>query len=800
MFRVLSCLGGQHDLRLVALAEIVCFVTSFVAITLFHRAGVTKDRARLGWIATAGMASGCGIWATHFIAMLAYAPGVPVAYHMPLTVLSLVIAWLLMSIGIAIAVFRADRPGALVGGAVIGLAIAGMHFVGMLALEVPGRITWSADLAIASIVLGMAFGMAAMDVAVRRNDLSTTLFASLALTLAIVSLHFTAMGAIILVPDPTRSVTPFAISPTVLALCLAAATSVVLATGAVGSIVDRRISEKSEQLDAALHNMLQGLCMSNAQSEVIVVNRRFADMFGVDYARIRPGMNVSEMFDLAERAVPFRPGTRAANRAWSRGLARADGSGKTVFQRTDGRIFSISQEPMPATDGWVQTFEDITERRQAEDKIAHMARHDALTGLPNRMHFCERLDKAFRELHRTAGFAVLCLDLDHFKSVNDMLGHQAGDRLLQVAAARIREALRESDVVARFGGDEFAVLQLVEDQPAAATALAGRLVEVMSEPIALGEQQMPVGVSIGISLAPADGGDAGRLLKNADMALYRAKADGRGTYCFFESGMDARMQARRILELDLRTALTTGAFELHYQPIVNVTSGEITSFEALLRWRHPTRGMIAPLEFIPLAEETGLIVPIGEWVLQEACAEAVKWPDNLHVAVNLSPAQFKKPKLVASVVDALSRSRLSAQRLELEITESVLLQDGDATMAMLHELRNLGVAISMDDFGTGYSSLSYLRKFPFNRIKIDKSFVHNLGDGGSSLAIIRAVTGLGSSLGIATIAEGVETADQLKRLKAEGCTEAQGYLFGAAKPSSEAIRHLTATRQLRVVA
>jgi diguanylate cyclase (GGDEF)-like protein/PAS domain S-box-containing protein len=800
MFRVLTCLGEEHDPRLVALAAIVCFATSLVAIKLIQRAGMTKHHVRVAWIATAGTASGCGIWATHFIAILAYEPPFPVAYDLLLTILSFVVAAIFMTVAITVTVYSAQRWGALLGGALVGVAIGCMHFIGMWALEVPGRISWAADLVGASIVLGIAFGMVAMDAAMRRKSIATTLVASLALTAAIVSLHFTAMGAIVMVPDPTLVITPFSISPGVLALGIAAATTIVLAIGAVGSIFDQRISEKSEQLDAALHNMLQGLCLLNGQSEVIIVNRRFADMFGIDYDQLKPGMNMSKVFDLAEESMPFQAGAREANRNWARELGQAGRSGKTVFSRTDGRIFSISQQHMPESDGWVQTFEDITERRQSEDKIAHMARHDALTGLPNRRLFCEHLGKAVAEVNRSGGFAVLCLDLDHFKAVNDTLGHQAGDLLLQTMAARLRGNLRENDVVARFGGDEFAILQLDGQQPATATALACRLIEIMSAPVAIGDHQMPVGVSVGIALAPADGSEPDQLLKNADLALYRAKADGRSTYRFFEPDMDARMRVRRALELDLRMALKNGGFVLHYQPIVNVASGEITSFEALLRWPHPTRGLIAPLEFIPIAEETGLIVPIGEWVLQQACAEATKWPDTVRVAVNLSPAQFKNAKLVGTVVDALSKSGLPPQRLELEITETVLLQDTQAIMAVLHALRDIGVAISMDDFGTGYSSLSYLRKFPFDRIKIDQSFIRDLGESGDSLAIVRAVTGLGSSLGISTTAEGVETADQLRRLKAEGCTEAQGFFFGPAKPPDEAIRELTASRRLRVVA
>ncbi len=799
MFRVLSCIGGEHDLRLVLLAGTICFVTSLVAVNLIHRARMAQLRARFAWIITAGAASGCGIWATHFIGMLAYEPAVPVSYDVFLTALSFLFAGALTSLGIAVAIIGSGVRNALLGGAVVGLAIAGMHFLGMQALQVPGRVIWAPDLVIAAIVFAVGFGMAAME-ASRRKGVTMTVLAAVALSAAILLLHFTAMGAIEIVPDPTRSVTPFALSPTVLALCVAAVTAVVLAIGAAGSIVDQRMGEKNELLEAALQNMYQGLCMLNNNLEVMVVNHRFLEMFGIAPDQVKPLMPMKDLLDVAQQAIPFGEQTLIELRRWAFRLIRHKKSGKTIFQRSDGRIYAVSHEHMPTMNGWVDTFEDITERRVAEEKIAFMARHDVLTGLPNRMNFQEQLDKAVAENNRNGAFAVLCLDLDNFKTVNDTLGHQSGDQLLQVAAKRLEGALREGDLVARVGGDEFAILQLVKEQPAAATALAGRLVEIMRAPIKIGDHQMPVGVSVGISVAPTDGVDAVTLLKNADLALYRAKAEGRNAYRFFEPEMDARMRARRELELDLRQALTTAAFELYYQPIVNVASSEVTSFEALLRWHHPNRGMIAPLEFIPLAEETGLIIPIGEWVIRQACADAAIWPAKVHVAVNLSPAQFKSPNLIPTVISALSASQLSPQRLEFEITESVLIQDIDAALDVLSGLRNLGVAISMDDFGTGYSSLSYLRRFPFDKIKIDQSFIHDLADGGDSLAIVRAVTGLGSSLGISTIAEGVETAEQLNRLKAEGCTEAQGFLFGAAKPASEAIRHLGGTRQLRVVA
>jgi diguanylate cyclase (GGDEF)-like protein len=795
----MSCLAGEHDLRLVVLAVVICFLTSFAAVYLLQRAREMSGRARAAWIVTAGLASGCGVWATHFIAVLAYEPGVMVAFDLFLTAVSFLAAAAFMTAAIAIGVSSTDWRSTILSGLVIGVAVATMHFIGMAALEVPGRFTWAPDLVIASLVLGAVFGVAAMQLAVR-SGIAMTVLATVSLVVAIASLHFTAMGAIEILPDPARFVTRYAVSPNLLALGVAIVTALVLTIAAAASIVDQRMSVKSEQLEAALQNMHQGLCMLNSALEVVVINDRLLEMFKVSPDEFKPHMPIVDLMRLADKAVPFGEDTFKAVMRWAAELNRERKSGQTVFQRSDGRIFSVSHQHMPMLHGWVDTFEDITERRAAEDKIAHMARHDGLTGLPNRMNFREQLDKALFEIKRHGMFAVLCLDLDNFKTVNDALGHQAGDELLQVAAARLKGALRKGDLVARVGGDEFAILQRIDEQPAAARALAGRLIEVMRPPIAIGDQEMPVGVSVGVSLAPADGLNADQLLKNADMALYRAKSDGRGAYRFFEPGMDARMQARRTLELDLRRALAAGEFELHYQPIVNVATNEVTSLEALLRWRHPERGLVLPVDFIALAEETGLIVPIGEWVIRQACEDAAMWPAHVHVAVNLSPVQFKSANLVATVMSALSSSQLAPQRLELEITEYVLLQDSETTLATLQRLRGLGVAIAMDDFGTGYSSLSYLRKFPFDKIKIDQSFVRDLADNSDSLAIVRAVTGLGGSLGITTIADGVETAEQLNRLRAEGCSQAQGYLFGAPKPASEAIRQLAGVRPLRVVA
>jgi diguanylate cyclase (GGDEF)-like protein/PAS domain S-box-containing protein len=441
---------------------------------------------------------------------------------------------------------------------------------------------------------------------------------------------------------------------------------------------------------------------------------------------------------------------------------------------------------------------DVTEKRQAEARIAHMAHHDALTGLPNRVLFHERLDEALLRVRRDREkLAVLYLDLDQFKNVNDGLGHPAGDKLLVAVAERLRRCLRGSDMVARFGGDEFAVLLIGLAGPDEAGALAERIVKLLSEPYDIDGQQVVIGASAGIALAPADGETAEQLLGNADMALYRAKEDGRRTFCYFQHGMDARLRARRTLELDLRNALAAGEFELYYQPLVTLETGVISGFEALLRWHHPVRGMVAPLEFIPLAEETSLIVPIGEWVLRQACAEAATWPDDLKVAVNLSPVQFKKGNLPQVVFATLASAGLPAARLELEITESIFLANSETNLATLRRLHALGVGISMDDFGTGYSGLSYLRAFPFDKIKIDRSFISELGESGDCLAIIQAIINLGSNLGIPTLAEGVETKQQLEWLRQTGCAEMQGYLFSRPVPASEIAALLSRRRIAR---
>ncbi len=515
--------------------------------------------------------------------------------------------------------------------------------------------------------------------------------------------------------------------------------------------------------ETALRHLTQGLCMVDRRGRLVLHNHQFAAMFGAPTAG-------SEITAALPQGLP-EP-AQARNSASSAAFTR-------VLE--DGRVIAVARRSM-ADGGWVATYDDVTERHRTEQRVAHMARHDTLTGLPNRLLFHDHTTHALGEMRQGEGLAVLCIDLDHFKLVNDSLGHRVGDALLLAVASRLLDCTLQSDLVVRLGGDEFAVVQRATGQPEQAKLLAERVITSLAYPFEVDGHEIAVGTSIGIALTADERTSADELLKGADIALYRAKAEGRGTFRFFEAEMDARIQARRRLELDLKLALAEHQFEVHYQPVVSVRTGAVNGAEALVRWRHPTRGMVAPAEFISVAEETGMIAPLGLWVLERACADAMTWPDYVKVAVNLSPEQFKDPRLADEVAEVLERSGLPPHRLELEITESLLLQDSEAILAILHELRAHKIRISMDDFGTGYSSLSYLRRFPFDKIKIDQSFVRNLSEREDCIAIVRAVIGLGRSLGMSVTAEGVETEEQFAFLEAEGCNQVQGYLFSRPQP------------------
>ena len=553
----------------------------------------------------------------------------------------------------------------------------------------------------------------------------------------------------------------------------------------------------SARFAAALAHIRQGLSMYDQHEMLVVANARYCELYGLTPDDVRPGITFRDLIGRCQAAGSFTGLTTDEIYATRKKRILTRQSATMIEEPRPGVAIRIQIEPLE-DGGWMATFDDITEQRRAEQHVMFLARHDVLTGLPNRVMLRERLEQELAKASRGHPFAVMLLNLNRFKAVNDLLGHPAGDRLLKLAGERMQACVREMDLVARLGADEFALVIAEAGMPDSAGRVAERIVKAFASPFELhvegdagagpgrGEvRRVTVDASIGIAVAPGDATSADALLRHADLALHRAKAEHRGTARFYERAMDASHLARREAESHLRLALERQEFEVFYQPLVSLQTGRVVSFEALLRWRHPTQGLVPPLEFIPLAEETGLIVPIGEWVVRQACRNAAGWPTEVGVAVNLSAVQFRSPSLVDVVEAALDLSGLDPARLELEITESVLLHDNPGTVAALHALRALGIRIAMDDFGTGYSSLSYLHSFPFDKIKIDRMFVRDVQDRASSAAIVRAIAGLGASLGIATTAEGVETAEQLACLRRDGCTEAQGFLISRPVPFAE---------------
>ncbi len=598
--------------------------------------------------------------------------------------------------------------------------------------------------------------------------------------------------AAILVTDRGFSIFDGWLQPTkllvgVIVLCLLVAAFVLISMGRVllkkRQWSDRKLVMERHQLGIAVNNIPQGLVLYDTSARVTVCNQRYLEMFGLSPGVAKPGCTMRDLISHRKETGSFNGDVEE----FCADIIRNMELGKITHQITetaDGRAIQIVNQPL-AAGGWVATMEDVTERKRSAERIVHLAHYDALTDLPNRVLFREQLERALKKVQADERLAVLYIDIDEFKGINDALGHPVGDELLKAIAGRLRGCLEENDIAARLGGDEFAIIQTGVKGPSDTTNLVEKIYAAIRQPYSCVGHVITTDASIGIAIAPEDGAHLDQLLKNADLAMYGAKADGRRTYRFFESGMDERVKARRMLELDLRRAITDGGFEVYYQPLVNLGDNKISGCEALLRWRHPERGMISPAEFIPIAEESGLINQLGDWVLNTACVEAASWPDHIRVAVNVSPVQFKSQTLALNVASALAASGLAAGRLELEITEAVLIRDDEAALALLHQLRELGVRIALDDFGTGYSSLSYLQRFPFDKIKIDRCFVKDLGGTAGSSSIVQAVVNIAAASNMTTTAEGVETEPQLELLRLLGCTEMQGYLFSPAVSAPE---------------
>ncbi len=537
------------------------------------------------------------------------------------------------------------------------------------------------------------------------------------------------------------------------------------------------------QLDDTLEQLPHAVAMFDPRDRLVICNSLYGETYGLSSDDVKPGTSIVELLDKRQRSGIFATRQASADFAqeW---IADFKNASARLQELSDGRTLSIMRKRKP-DGGTITTTIDITDRRRLEARIEHMAYHDGLTGLANRVHLLEQMRAMLTGQRQADCFTVYCLDLDHFKYVNDTLGHHAGDALLQSVADRLRKHVRNTDVVARIGGDEFVIVQVGLGSIPSAADLAGRIIDAVGSPYDLLGHNASIGVSVGIAFATGQSNDASSLLKQADLALYKAKEEGRGEFRFYEEEMNVRQQARLLMERDLHQALREEEFELYYQPVVGANSNAITGVEALIRWHHPERGLIAPDEFIPLVEEIGLAVPLGEWVIRQACADAARWPENIKVAVNVSASQFRKPGLVDAITSALQETGLAPSRLEIEITETALLEDSEATLRTLDELRQLGVRIALDDFGTGYASLSYLQKFPFDRIKIDRSFIDEFENDKSASQIVKAVISLSKGLGMSTTAEGIETREQFDAIKSEGCSDIQGFLVSRPIPMRE---------------
>jgi len=767
---------------MVVVAALVCLCATLTAFRLYSRMNGATGLARGAWLLFTSLVAGSGVWATHFLGMLAYDPGLKTGYSPTGTMMSLMIAVLFMGGGFfaATATRDRDRANQLAGGLLLGLGMAAMHYTGMSSFVTQGHIVWESAIIGSSVVLAVIGAALALIMAGDARKFSAQVMGAVILTIAVCTLHFTGMGAITIVPDSTVVVPDQMFSGGLMILAVTTITGLIVLAGLGAVLIESQTSRSALERIRTLANAAYEGIVVVQRGTIKDANAAFCELAGAKLddllgQQLTDGMltydDASELVDGAER----REGR----------MQPLDG-GKAIPVEIFARMMDDGARH-ETRDLIVLAVRDLRERRSAEEKIRYLAEHDGLTGLPNRNALQARLAATLDRVEASGeSLALICVDLDHFKEANDLHGHLAGDAVLVEAARRLQDSVVSPSFAARLGGDEFVVVQVTsqdEDQATAAAELAGQLLETLRESVMYEGQELTMAASLGLSLYPDDGRTGEALLANADMALYRAKESGRGAYRFFKREMDETIRERRNLARELRQAIIDEDLVVHYQPQARASDSQICGFEALVRWKHPTRGMIPPLDFIPLAEETGLILPLGEWVLRKACVEAAGWDRPLSIAVNLSPLQLNQPNLPTIVHEILIQTGLPASRLELEVTESALFKDYQRALDNLRRLKALGVRIAMDDFGTGFSSLSTLQSFPFDKIKVDKSFVENIHRDERATVIVKAVLGLGRSLDIPVVAEGVETIEQLEFLRGEECAEVQGYHIGRPAPA-----------------
>ncbi|MGQ7846886.1 bifunctional diguanylate cyclase/phosphodiesterase [Granulosicoccus sp. 3-233] len=766
MLRIVDCLTLDHELSLILLAGLICLLGCTTCMIVGGRV-MSAERSLL-WMSLLSLCAGCTAWSTHFIAMLAYQTSVPISYDFSLTVLSLLVGTVVVSIGFLVAFrLRGQRLFRAMGGVLVGSGVAALHYIGMDALRFPGSLSYDMDLVVVSLVATTLFGALSVDILFDRSKASWKPAAGGLMLLMILSLHFVGMSA-------TRMELGFfdaetGVSRTFLIAGVTLASLTILTIGIIAAIVDQRVSgqlaAQAERFRVLADGAFEGLIV-HRDLTILDTNLAARKLLGLDD-------NFSERC-LSDWSIEALEKLQMDDDAVIQEIQVRGDNGTDFPAKLCRRAIMLQTGEV----GEMIAIRDLTQRRQSEARIAHLALHDTLTDLPNRRLFNELANSAIARARQINGsFALLAMDLDNFKTVNDMYGHAIGDELIQLVARRMSALLGDGDVVARLGGDEFSLLSISANQPEQGMALANRIHDIFKSSIELEGAQLLVEASIGIAVYPMDGDTLEDLMRNADTAMYESKAEGKATTRFFEPRMNVQLDARRALESRLRQALELDALTLNYQPLVSCSSRSPVCFEALLRWTDAELGSVSPVDFIPVAEQTGLIVPIGEFVLRQACRDAASWPEHIRVAVNLSVAQFGKYDIVGMVRDALESSGISGKRLELEITESLLMENQNEVLAALDELKALGVRIAMDDFGTGYSSLSYLQSFSFNKLKIDRAFVSNLENNPQNASIVEAVVSMGKSLQMRVVAEGVETSAQADILSALECDELQGYLI-----------------------
>ncbi|MAU99221.1 MAG: bifunctional diguanylate cyclase/phosphodiesterase [Fulvimarina sp.] len=769
MIAILAQLATDHSLATIFAALIICLAAGWLLTSLRDRAAASVGIVRLQWLAGTAFVAGLGVWTTHFMAMIGYRPDLPLGYGAGITTASAVIGVLAVGMPLAATAVVRNAAARAALGAMAGLGIGAMHYTGMLALSgcLQSQHAGATVAAYGAGALLMAIGCGSSRIS------SSTASFCVAFTLAVCGAHFVSISGTTLTPLPDMA--EVASDNVTLSIFTAMGAAVLLIGALMTILAARRFDAQGEAhtaiLATALHNMSNGLVFIEKTGKLGLFNERFVEMFGLSGMGLRLGMTIDEVIGLVSSAA----GWNADQRKWA-GERIEERLRTTKFDPVDyvlpnGRTVEIESKSVVGG-GTVITYNDVTEERAARAKISELAYHDSLTGLPNRLAFRER------KLALLAGekpFHLLLIDLDRFKAINDTFGHGVGDELLVQVGRRVVAMVGENGFTARLGGDEIGVF--VYGSADKASQIAEGVVEAVSKPFVLGDFTVSIGCSIG--LCSGEGIDSHDvLMQHADVALYDAKHQGKGRVAAYRTGMLEAATERHKLEADLRQAMSLGQFHLAYQPVMTLDTDEIVGYEALLRWEQPERGMVPPATFIPLAEETGLIVEIGRWVLEEACREAASWPNERHVAVNVSAVQFRSPLLLSHLTTALGKSGLPARRLEVELTETALVEDGPKIASVLADIRRLGVKVAMDDFGTGYSSLAHLCDFPLDRIKIDRSFVVAAQENSCAHGVVMAVVALGRHIGVPTLAEGIETEEQLELLRGLGCGAVQGYLIG----------------------